>query len=163
MVTLESLVGEQEFELLIGFAIAILAGFLIGAERERRGKPAGISTHALVIAGAMIFSFLSHEVDPFSKSRIASYVVAGIGFLGGGMIIKSSARDVYNLTTAASIWMAAAIGMAIGYQYYFLAGVAIVFNLLVPRIPKFKPKADGSGGKKKKESQNDDDKVSAEE
>ncbi len=125
----------DETRLAVSFLIAIIGGFLIGAERESRAKPAGISTHILVIAGAMVFTYLSSEVDPNSTSRIAAYVVAGIGFLGGGMIIKSDIKNIFNLTTAASIWFAAAIGMAIGYQYYLLAILAIALNVLVPRIP----------------------------
>ena len=130
----------DELTFAIGFAIAIIGGFLIGAERESRGKPAGISTHILVIAGAMVFTYLSAHVDQNSTSRIAAYVVAGIGFLGGGMIIKGDAKNVFNLTTAASIWFAAAIGMAIGYEYYFLAILGIALNVLAPRIPSISKK-----------------------
>lgn len=130
----------DEVRILIGFGLSILAGFLIGAERESRGKPAGISTHTLVIAGAMVFTFLSSQVDPGSTSRIAAYVVAGIGFLGGGLIIKGDFKNIHNLTTAASIWFAAAIGMAIGFEYYFLAIMAIILCVLAPRIPHIKSK-----------------------
>ena len=125
----------DELTIAIGFAIAVIGGFLIGVERESRGKSAGISTYILVIAGSMIFTYLSANVDPYSTSRIAAYVVAGIGFLGGGMIIRGDAKKIFNLTTAASIWVAAAIGMAIGYEYYFLAILGIVLNILGPRIP----------------------------
>ena len=71
-----------EVDFLIGIAISLAAGFLIGAEREARGKPAGISTHSFVIAGSMIFTYLSAHVDPTSTSRIAAQLVTGIGFLG---------------------------------------------------------------------------------
>lgn len=125
----------DEWRLVLSFIIATIGGFAIGAERESRGKPAGISTHILVIAGAMMFTYLSSQVDPNSTSRIAAYVVAGIGFLGGGMIIKGDVKNIFNLTTAASIWIAAAIGMAIGYEYYLLAILGIILNILVPRIP----------------------------
>lgn len=127
----------DELTIAIGFVIAIIGGFLIGVERENRGKSAGISTHILVIAGSMIFTYLSANVDPNSTSRIAAYVVAGIGFLGGGMIIKGNAKKIFNLTTAASIWVSAAIGMAIGFEYYFLAILGVVLNVLGPRIPNF--------------------------
>ena len=114
----------------------MLAGFLIGAERESRGKPAGISTHCLVIGGTMMFTYISAQVDPNSTSRIAAQVVSGIGFLGAGMILKSeSTEKITNLTTAAAVWFAAAIGMAIGFNFYFMALVAIAFAVLVPRIP----------------------------
>jgi putative Mg2+ transporter-C (MgtC) family protein len=142
----------DELTIAIGFAIAIIGGFLIGVERESRGKSAGISTYILVIAGSMIFTYLSANVDPNSTSRIAAYVVAGIGFLGGGMIIRGDAKKIFNLTTAASIWVAAAIGMAIGYEYYFLAILGIALNVLGPRIPSLAKKYSSNT----KQSHNDD-------
>jgi putative Mg2+ transporter-C (MgtC) family protein len=121
---------------LVDIGIALAAGFVIGAERESRGKPAGISTHCLVIGGAAIFTFLSSLVDPNSSSRIAAQIITGIGFLGAGIILKSEMeKKITNLTTAAAIWFAAAIGMAIGFEYYFLALVATAFAVGVPRIP----------------------------
>jgi putative Mg2+ transporter-C (MgtC) family protein len=125
-----------EIEFLLNLGIALAAGFAIGVERESRGKAAGISTHCLVIGGAMIFTFLSSVVDPNSSSRIAAQVITGIGFLGAGLILKSELDGkITNLTTAAAIWFAASIGMAIGYEYYFLAIVATAFAVGVPRIP----------------------------
>jgi putative Mg2+ transporter-C (MgtC) family protein len=125
-----------QLDFLIDIGISLLAGFLIGAERESRGKPAGISTHCLVIGGTMMFTYISAQVDPNSTSRIAAQVVSGIGFLGAGMILKSeSTEKITNLTTAAAVWFAAAIGMAIGFNFYFMALVAIAFAVLVPRIP----------------------------
>lgn len=143
----------DELTIAIGFVIAVVGGFLIGVERESRGKSAGISTYILVIAGSMIFTYLSANVDPFSTSRIAAYVVAGIGFLGGGMIIRGDAKKIFNLTTAASIWVAAAIGMAIGYEYYFLAILGIILNILGPRIPSITKKYSSDI----KQSDHDDD------
>jgi putative Mg2+ transporter-C (MgtC) family protein len=125
-----------QLDFLIDIGLSLLAGFLIGAERESRGKPAGISTHCLVIAGTMMFTYISAQVDPNSTSRIAAQVVSGIGFLGAGMILKSeSTEKITNLTTAAAVWFAAAIGMAIGFNLYFMALVGIAFAVLVPRIP----------------------------
>jgi putative Mg2+ transporter-C (MgtC) family protein len=125
-----------QLDFLIDIGLSLVAGFLIGAERESRGKPAGISTHCLVIGGTMIFTYISAQVDPNSTSRIAAQIVSGIGFLGAGMILKSeSTEKITNLTTAAAVWFAAAIGMAIGFNFYFMALVAIAFAVLVPRIP----------------------------
>jgi putative Mg2+ transporter-C (MgtC) family protein len=125
-----------ELDLLIDVGLALLAGFLIGAERESRGKPAGISTHCFVIGGSMIFTYLSAHVDPNSSSRIAAQLVTGVGFLGAGIILKSEADErITNLTTAASIWFSASIGMAIGFNFYVLAIIAIAFAVLVPRMP----------------------------
>lgn len=96
----------------------------------------------------MIFTFLSSVVDPGSSSRIAAQVITGIGFLGAGLILKSELDGkITNLTTAAAVWFAASIGMAIGYEYYFLAIVATAFAVGVPRIPhisRIKRKGDES-------------------
>lgn len=132
----ETLPTGYELQFLVNIGIALAAGFAIGAERESRGKPAGISTHCLVIGGTAIFTFLSSVVDPNSTSRIAAQIVSGIGFLGAGIILKSEIdKKITNLTTAAAIWFAASIGMAIGYEYYFMAAVATAFAVGVPRIP----------------------------
>ena len=102
------LLRGYELDFLIDIGLSLLAGFLIGAERESRGKPAGISTHCFVIGGSMIFTYLSAHVDPNSSSRIAAQLVSGIGFLGAGIILKSEADErITNLTTAAAIWFAA--------------------------------------------------------
>jgi putative Mg2+ transporter-C (MgtC) family protein len=122
--------------LLIDFGLVLLAGFLIGIERESRGKPAGISTHCFVIGGSMIFTYISAHVDPNSSSRIAAQLVTGVGFLGAGIILKSEANErITNLTTAASIWFSASIGMAIGFNLYVMAIIAIAFGVLIPRMP----------------------------
>jgi len=121
----------------------ILAGFLaglIGLERERREQEAGLRTHILVASGACLFMLVGvyawadftfsqrvgAVVDP---SRVASYVVAGIGFLGGGAIIKYGA-NIKGLTTAASIWATAAIGVAVGVGMYGLAAVTTALVLI---------------------------------
>lgn len=137
----------DEIDFSIGMGLSLLAGFLIGAERESKGKAAGIGTHCFVIGGSMIFTYISALVDPNSTSRIAAQIVTGIGFLGAGIILKGELFDnkeladptkkkVVNLTTAASIWFSGAIGMAIGFNLYFIAIVSIIFALVVPRIPK---------------------------
>src|SRR4029078_2695047 len=118
----------NELDFLLDLGLSLLAGFLIGLERELKGKPAGIGTHCFVIGGSMIFTYISALVDPNSTSRIAAQIVTGIGFLGAGIILKdeifdkkdtvdSSHTKVLNLTTAASIWFSGAIGMAIGFNY----------------------------------------------
>lgn len=132
---LYGMVGLIELQFLGGIALSVVIGYAIGAERESRGKDAGISTHILVIAGSMLFTLLSMTVDPTSTSRIAAQIVSGIGFLGAGLILKEGA-SVKNLTTAASIWFAGAIGMAIGFGYYFIAAIAGVIGLIAPRIPR---------------------------
>lgn len=120
-----------------GLILSIVLGYVMGAEREMRGKDAGISTHIFVIAGAMLFTLLSVTVDPLSKSRIAAQIVSGIGFLGAGLILKDGA-SVRNLTTAASMWFAAAVGMCLGYHFYTIAVISAATGIFIPRIPHFK-------------------------
>lgn len=124
---------------IVDLLIAMALGVMIGGERELRNKDAGISTHTFVICGAMLFTFLSMTVDPASKSRIAAQIVSGIGFLGAGLILKDGA-SVRNLTTAASIWFAGAIGMAIGFGYHQIAIIAAFASVFIPRIPHVRPK-----------------------
>lgn len=131
---IEGLIGPLELEFIGGMILALAIGYAIGAERESRGKDAGISTHIMVIGGAMLFTLLSMVVDPESKTRIAAQIVSGIGFLGAGLILKEGA-SVRNLTTAASLWFAGAIGMAIGFGFYVIAALAGIASLLIPRIP----------------------------
>lgn len=134
------LIGENEMHLLLDLALSLIAGFIIGTERESRGKDAGISTHTLVITGAMLFTFLSSVVDPASKSRIAAQIVSGIGFLGAGLIIKEGA-NVKNLTTAASIWVSGAIGMAFGFNFHIIGLIVTIAVALTPRIPHLNRKS----------------------
>ena len=85
----EDIPTGYELRFLVDIGIALAAGFAIGVERESRGKPAGISTHCLVIGGTAISTFLpSVVVDPNSPSRIAAQIVSGIGFLGAGIILE---------------------------------------------------------------------------
>lgn len=132
-------ISETEIRFLLGLLLGLASGFLIGAERESRRKDAGISTHMLVITGAMLFTFLSMHVDPASKSRIAAQVVTGIGFLGAGLILKKE-DTVKNLTTAASLWVAASIGMAFGFGYYVTGFIVTIVVTLIPRVPHLKHK-----------------------
>jgi len=129
-----------EVVFLIDVLLALIAGYIIGAERESRGKDAGISTHSLVIMGAMLFTFLSMRVDSSSQSRIAAQVVTGIGFLGAGLILKEG-TSVKNLTTAASIWFAGAIGMTFGFGYYMIGLIATIVSAIIPRIPHISKKS----------------------
>jgi len=131
------LTGHEE-DFVIKLAICLVLGTFIGVERELRNKPAGISTHCFVMAGACLFTFISTVADPNSPARIAAQVVSGVGFLGAGMILKSENNTIRNLTTAAAIWFAAAIGMAIGIGWYAIAVIAAVYAVIVPRIPHVK-------------------------
>lgn len=133
---LESVLSTDNFNIIFTFnvSLSVLAGFAIGIEREARHKDAGISTHTLVIMGSMLFTFLSFQVDPASTSRIAAQIVTGIGFLGAGLILKDG-TTVRNLTTAASLWFAAAIGMSFGFGFYTIGIISTLVGIFVPRIP----------------------------
>lgn len=135
---MQSLLIGNEVDFAIRLGLCLLFGALIGVERELRNKPAGISTNCFVMAGACLFTFASVSIDPNSPARIAAQVVSGVGFLGAGMILKSEQNTVKNLTTAAAVWFAAAIGLVIGLGWYVVAAIATVYAVLVPRIPHVK-------------------------
>ncbi len=128
---------EPQLQLAMGLRllVAALLGGVIGLERERRGQAAGVGTFAMVTVGACAFSIISDLVfrGP-DNTRIASGVVEGIGFLGAGIIIRGRA-GIHGLTTAATLWASAAVGMLIGFGLYFLGLIlsAIVLVVLVIR------------------------------
>jgi putative Mg2+ transporter-C (MgtC) family protein len=101
-------------------SIAFIIGAVIGLEREFRSKPAGFRTMIFICVGSCLYTILSKESNTVSPDRIASNIVTGIGFIGAGVIFKEGI-SVNGLTTAALIWITAALGMAIGYHNYPLA------------------------------------------
>ena len=117
--------------------IALLIGAVIGMEREYRSKSAGLRTMILVSLGSCLFTILSIRIgSPVNADRIAANIITGIGFLGAGVIFKEENR-VGGITTATTIWMVAALGMAIGSGHYQAAvvssvAVLVVLMLLVP-------------------------------
>ncbi|HRB55732.1 MAG TPA: MgtC/SapB family protein, partial [Ferruginibacter sp.] len=115
---------------------AFVIGAIIGIEREFRSKPAGFRTMILICVGSCLFTILSKESDSGSADRIASNIVTGIGFIGAGVIFKEGI-SINGITTAALIWVTAALGMAIGFHNYPLtivvaAIVVIVLFILEP-------------------------------
>ncbi|CAN5758154.1 hypothetical protein BH11BAC4_BH11BAC4_01570 [soil metagenome] len=115
------------FEEAAQVSIAFVIGAIIGLEREFRSKPAGFRTMILICVGACLYTILSKESGGGNTDRIASNIVTGIGFIGAGVIFKEGIT-VNGLTTAALIWITAALGMAIGYHNYPLA---IVVSIMV--------------------------------
>lgn len=122
---------------IINLSIAFILGGAIGWLREKEGKTAGLRTHILVSVGAALFMMISGEMmlksggaDP---GRIAAQVVTGIGFLGAGCIIQAGG-SVRGITTAASIWITAAIGMACGLSYYVGALTATIIAILTLQL-----------------------------
>lgn len=111
---------------MISIILATVLGAAIGLERELSGKAAGLRTNLLISLGAAVFTIISREMatgTEASVTRIAAQIVTGVGFLGAGAIIQDR-RGVHGLTTAASIWLVASIGMACGGRFYKLAVVA---------------------------------------
>lgn len=115
--------------MLIRLVVAILLGAFVGYEREREGKPAGVRTHGMVCLGAALFTVVS--IYGFGatadSTRVAAQVVTGIGFLGAGAILHQR-ESVSGLTTAASLWVTAAIGTAIGVG---MIGMSLVTTILI--------------------------------
>jgi putative Mg2+ transporter-C (MgtC) family protein len=111
--------------------VALLIGVLIGAEREYRSKSAGLRTMILVSLGSCLFTILSVRIGyPASTDRIAANIITGIGFIGGGVIFKDDNR-IDGITTATTIWMMAALGMAVGSGHYQEALVSTAAVLVV--------------------------------
>lgn len=139
--------GATIGEVLVRLSVALLIGGLVGLERQRMEKPAGLRTHILVALGSATFVLLGFEVGShiapkygtqgLDPTRVLQGVVGGIGFLGAGAIIKSSGH-VTGMTTAASVWIAGALGAAAGLGAYIVAMVATVFTLftlyVLPRL-----------------------------
>lgn len=111
--------------------LSVIAGGILGLEREIRGKPAGFRTLTLICFGATIFTLCSYLLGvEDNRDRMAANIITGIGFLGAGVIFRNNS-SVSGITTAASIWVAAAIGMLLGIGEYLLAGVSLVFTLFI--------------------------------
>jgi putative Mg2+ transporter-C (MgtC) family protein len=122
---------------LVPMLVSTLLGTLVGWERQMGRKPAGLRTHTLVCMGSTMFVLLTlHSVDAFGgghnmdPTRIIHGVVTGVGFLGAGSIMRQEGF-VHGLTTAASVWMVAAIGVAVGCHAYVLAVIGTVLALIV--------------------------------
>lgn len=121
-------------ELMIRLLCAFIAGFVIGFERERNGHPAGLKTHILVSVGACLIMIISTEAfadgDP---ARLAAQVVSGIGFIGAGAIMRDNSGGIRGITTAATLWIVACIGLGFGSGmfYYTLVALIIVTTTLI--------------------------------
>jgi putative Mg2+ transporter-C (MgtC) family protein len=125
-----------EIEMVLRLVLALVLGGVIGFQRERSGKEAGLRTHILICSGAALFTVVSIYGFPGSDpARIAAGIVTGIGFLGAGVILHRSGGEVVGLTTAATIWAVAAIGLAAGAGLYIISVVATVLTLVILFIP----------------------------
>lgn len=108
--------------------LALLAGMLLGLERELKNKAAGLKTITIICLGATLFSIISFKVGGTEDTRIAAYIVGGVGFIGAGVIFKDGIT-ISGLTTAGIVWFAAAIGTSIGFGEFFLAATFLVVAL----------------------------------
>lgn len=122
----------ENIELFKQLLLALVLGASIGIEREVAHKSAGMRTHALVALGSALFTIISQSLSgpTIDPTRIAAQIVTGIGFLGAGMIVFDQSR-VKGLTTAAGVWTAAAIGMAVGFNLNPLAIFATLLTILI--------------------------------
>lgn len=121
-------VYDQE---ILKIFLSVLCGSILGFEREIRGKSAGFRTLALICFGSTIFTICSYLLGvEANRDRIAANIITGVGFLGAGVIFRNSI-SVSGITTAASIWIAAAVGMLIGIGEYLLTGISVVLSLFI--------------------------------
>jgi putative Mg2+ transporter-C (MgtC) family protein len=134
------MISNNEIDIVVKLIIATVLGGLIGLERERDKRPAGLRTHMLICIGATVFGIigtLTAASDPAAQSRIWQNIITGVGFIGAGSVIKEE-HNVHGLTTAAGIWAVAAIGLAVAGGFYFLAffaeAVVLVALLALHRI-----------------------------
>lgn len=131
---------EVNWSDILPLLISVILGGAIGIERHIHDKPAGLRTNILICLGSCVFTIISTNLAGSEPGRIAAQIVTGIGFLGAGAIIQSGG-SVHGLTTAAGIWIVAAIGMACGTRMYFLAVFAAVLTLVVLLLlPPFEKK-----------------------
>ncbi len=122
---------------VLSLILSVVFGAVVGLERELNGKAAGLRTNILICLGAAVFTILSRYMaaDQDSLTRIAAGIVTGIGFLGAGAIIQDRG-GVHGLTSAATIWVVASIGMACGAHYYALAILTTLVTIIVLLVLK---------------------------
>jgi putative Mg2+ transporter-C (MgtC) family protein len=125
--------AEQFTRLMLRLLVAALLGGMLGFERERQGKSAGVRTHMLVAIGAALFVLVPEQagLDGADISRVLQGVVAGVGFLCAGTILKSGDDHVRGLTTAAGLWLTAAIGVAAGLGREMTAALSALLALAI--------------------------------
>ncbi|HEY7367095.1 MAG TPA: MgtC/SapB family protein [Nitrosopumilaceae archaeon] len=134
----EEIVGSFDIQILFQLLLSVTLGALIGFERELKRRPAGLRTHMLVCLGATIFTIVSLSFD-IQPGIVAAGVVTGIGFLGAGSIIAQRGH-VRGITSAATLWVVAGIGLAVGVEEYLISivGAIMIFaTLQLGRLEKF--------------------------
>ena len=134
---------SSDIIMLLQVALAFVLGSVLGFEREIRHSPAGVRTYAAVCMGACVFGLASvHPVvydyyhSMIDTTRIAAQVASGIGFIGAGVIFKEGLNTV-GLTTAASLWATAAVGLVVAFEMYFIAAQVVLLMLFMLSLPRF--------------------------
>lgn len=138
-----SIVSPYEQQLLIKLIIAFVIGLMIGYERDRSGKPAGMRTQMLICVGSALLAGISIHLSTLfptnapQPEQLMAQIVTGIGFVGAGVILKTSNR-INGVTTAATLWLTAAIGIGIGSGFYASSILATLFILFLTPLAAFK-------------------------
>jgi putative Mg2+ transporter-C (MgtC) family protein len=132
---------NSELQIIFQMLLAAVLGGLIGMEREVKGKSSGLRTFAFVAMGSALFTILSiHGFNDVGPSRVASNILTGVGFLGAGVIFRQEER-VRGITTAAGLWLVAAIGMAVGCGFYtvaiFGAAICLISFIFLRRVDEW--------------------------
>ena len=142
---MDGFIDWVEIELIVRLLIAVVLGAVIGFEREIERKPAGLRTYIFVSMGACLFTISSfyllkeNGIGSFDATRIAAGIVTGISFIGAGSIIAAKG-NVMGITTAASLWVTAAIGLMIGFGSYLLPIVATIITFIILRLGRIEKK-----------------------
>ncbi len=125
-----------EIDILIKLGLSILLGGLLGVEREKDHKPAGVRTYILVCMGTtLLISIVADTFGPTDAlSRVIQGLITGLGFIGAGAIMRTDTHHVHGLTTAASIWTVAMIGIAVGLGYFWISVIATLLILLLLKM-----------------------------
>jgi len=130
-------------EVAIRLGVALFVGGLFGLNRDLRGKPAGLCTHALVSLGSALATIMVLNApggvlaaDPNAIGRVVQGILTGIGFLGAGVIMRDPAGHVTGLTTAATVWLCAVLGIVCGLGYWVLMGIGFGLTLLTLLVGK---------------------------
>lgn len=131
---------ESDLRIAIRMVVALVLGGILGWERERKDRPAGMRTHMIVALGAALFTAAALEADPDAElAQVVKGIAAGVGFLGAGTILKERQPhgEIKGLTSAANIWATAAIGLAAGAGLLVTAAIATVLAFVVLKVVSF--------------------------
>ena len=132
---------EQQLTMVFQLCLALILAGVIGYEREKYSKPAGLRTHMILAIGCTILTIISYSAfpDPTDNSRLAAAIITGIGFIGAGTVLQTRERIV-GLTTAASIWLTASVSIAVGTGNYVLAIAGTVLGYIILESKSFQIK-----------------------